>query len=156
MRAHPEKCEAVLEKDARTNKWIEHFQWFNQNGKCSRDRKGEMPDPSISGRRHGIFDFGTIFFFIAAVIIFLQLRNVLGRRTGSEKPPFDPYTSARSADAAPASGETDNVVSLPRRPGEKISPPSTRQRRSARRSMTVCARFTQPILRSIRPVSWMA
>ncbi|MBB4093805.1 Tim44 domain-containing protein [Ochrobactrum pecoris] len=65
------------------------------------------------------FDFGTIFFFIAAVIIFLQLRNVLGRRTGSEKPPFDPYTSARSADAAPASGETDNVVSLPRRPGEK-------------------------------------
>ncbi|MHC5231673.1 Tim44/TimA family putative adaptor protein [Brucella sp. LJL56] len=65
------------------------------------------------------FDFGTIFFFIAAVIIFLQLRNVLGRRTGSEKPPFDPYTSARSADAAPASGEADNVVSLPRRPGEK-------------------------------------
>ncbi|MGP3711718.1 Tim44/TimA family putative adaptor protein [Brucella sp. RRSP16] len=65
------------------------------------------------------FDFGTIFFFIAAVIIFLQLRNVLGRRTGNEKPPFDPYTSARSADAAPAGSETDNVVSLPRRTGEK-------------------------------------
>ncbi len=65
------------------------------------------------------FDFGTIFFFIAAVIIFLQLRNVLGRRTGSEKPPFDPYTSARSADSVPASGETDNVVALPRRSTEK-------------------------------------
>ncbi|MBC2883961.1 Tim44 domain-containing protein [Ochrobactrum sp. CM-21-5] len=65
------------------------------------------------------FDFGTIFFFIAAVIIFLQLRNVLGRRTGNEKPPFDPYTSARSADNAPAGAETDNVVSLPRRAGEK-------------------------------------
>ncbi len=65
------------------------------------------------------FDFGTIFFFIAAVIIFLQLRNVLGRRTGNEKPPFDPYTSARSADVAPANSETDNVVSLPRRTGEK-------------------------------------
>lgn len=64
------------------------------------------------------FDFGTIFFFIAAVIIFLQLRNVLGRRTGNEKPPFDPYTSARSADAA-AGQDTDNVVSLPRRGSEK-------------------------------------
>ncbi len=65
------------------------------------------------------FDFGTIFFFIAAVIIFLQLRNVLGRRTGNEKQPFDPYTSARSADTAPAGAETDNVVSLPRRASEK-------------------------------------
>ncbi|AIJ85746.1 Tim44/TimA family putative adaptor protein [Brucella melitensis] len=65
------------------------------------------------------FDFGTIFFFIAAVIIFLQLRNVLGRRTGNEKPPFDPYASARSSDAAPAGGGPDNVVSLPRRANEK-------------------------------------
>ncbi|HWT62048.1 MAG TPA: Tim44/TimA family putative adaptor protein [Ochrobactrum sp.] len=65
------------------------------------------------------FDFGTIFFFIAAVVIFLQLRNVLGRRTGNEKPPFDPYTSARNTDAQTASGETDNVVSLPQRLGEK-------------------------------------
>ncbi len=65
------------------------------------------------------FDFGTIFFFIAAVIIFLQLRNVLGRRTGNEKPPFDPYTSARSADTGPTAADADNVVSLPRRAGEK-------------------------------------
>ena len=48
------------------------------------------------------FDFGTIFFLIAAVVIFFQLRNVLGRRTGSERPPFDPYTAgrARTKDAA--------------------------------------------------------
>lgn len=67
------------------------------------------------------FDFGTIFFFIAAVIIFLQLRNVLGRRTGNEKPPLDPYSSPspRSADAVTGAAETDNVVSLPRRAGEK-------------------------------------
>ncbi|TIO39015.1 MAG: calcium-binding protein, partial [Mesorhizobium sp.] len=38
----------------------------------------------------GFFDFGTIFFLVAAVVIFFQLRNVLGRRTGSERPPFDP------------------------------------------------------------------
>src|SRR5690606_22408600 len=65
------------------------------------------------------FDFGTIFFFIAAVVIFLQLRNVLGRRTGNEKPPFDPYTSARSAEAQSGGAETDNVVALPRRGAEK-------------------------------------
>ncbi|WP_343313073.1 Tim44/TimA family putative adaptor protein [Brucella sp. BE17] len=65
------------------------------------------------------FDIGTIFFFIVAVIIFLQLRNVLGRRTGNEKPPFDPYTSARSADSGAPAGETDNVVALPRRSTEK-------------------------------------
>ncbi len=67
------------------------------------------------------FDFGTIFFFVAAVIIFLQLRNVLGRRTGSEKPPFDPYSpQQRSADApAPGAPEADNVIALPRRAGEK-------------------------------------
>jgi predicted lipid-binding transport protein (Tim44 family) len=59
-----------------------------------------------------IFDFGTLFFVVAAVVIFLQLRNVLGRRTGNEKPPFDPYTAARTRDGA---SERDNVVSLPRR-----------------------------------------
>ena len=35
----------------------------------------------------GSFDFVTIFFLVAAVVIFLQLRSVLGRRTGSERPP---------------------------------------------------------------------
>ncbi|WP_269933177.1 Tim44/TimA family putative adaptor protein [Aminobacter sp. HY435] len=58
------------------------------------------------------FDFGTIFFLIAAVVIFFQLRNVLGRRTGNERPPFDPYTAARSK-PQDANGKTDNVVSLP-------------------------------------------
>lgn len=62
------------------------------------------------------FDFGTIFFLVAAVVIFYQLRNVLGRRTGSERPPFDPYTAGRTVDkGAPA--PSDKVVSLPRRKG---------------------------------------
>jgi predicted lipid-binding transport protein (Tim44 family) len=60
------------------------------------------------------FDFGTIFFLVAAVVIFFQLRNVLGRRTGNERPPFDPYTAGRKRDknGAPA---PENVVSLPRK-----------------------------------------
>ncbi|MDQ0997482.1 putative lipid-binding transport protein (Tim44 family) [Phyllobacterium ifriqiyense] len=58
-------------------------------------------------------DFGTIFFFVAAVVIFLQLRKVLGRRTGSERPPFNPYTRTSEADEKAKPG--DNVVALPRR-----------------------------------------
>jgi predicted lipid-binding transport protein (Tim44 family) len=60
------------------------------------------------------FDFGTLFFLVAAVVIFFQLRNVLGRRTGNERPPFDPYTAGRSAKDAPAK-PSENVVSLPRK-----------------------------------------
>ncbi|MBK3745370.1 Tim44 domain-containing protein [Paraburkholderia aspalathi] len=63
------------------------------------------------------FDFGTIFFFVAAVVIFLQLRNVLGRRTGNEKPPVDPYKATAAKDIPAPGSDGDNVVSLPRRPG---------------------------------------
>jgi predicted lipid-binding transport protein (Tim44 family) len=64
------------------------------------------------------FDFGTIFFLVAAVVIFFQLRNVLGRRTGNERPPIDPFTAGRTREKDPA--KTDNVVALPRKrgPGE--------------------------------------
>lgn len=61
------------------------------------------------------FDFGTIFFLIAAAVIFFQLRNVLGRRTGNERPPFDPYTAGRSTAKKKEAGDRENVVSLPRR-----------------------------------------
>ncbi len=61
------------------------------------------------------FDFGTIFFLVAAVVIFFQLRNVLGRRTGNERPPIDPYTAGRARDKDPS--KTDNVVALPRKRG---------------------------------------
>lgn len=60
-------------------------------------------------------DFGTIFFFVAAVVIFLQLRKVLGRRTGNERPPFNPYASSRTAEVEDKAKPGDNVVSLPRR-----------------------------------------
>jgi predicted lipid-binding transport protein (Tim44 family) len=67
------------------------------------------------------FDFGTIFFLVAAVVIFFQLRNVLGRRTGSERPPFDPY-AASSSTAKDATKAPENVISLPRKraPGEPV------------------------------------
>ena len=60
----------------------------------------------------GSSDFITLFFLVAAVLIFFQLRSVLGRRTGNEKPPFDPF-SAREAAKAPA--DDNKVVTLPKR-----------------------------------------
>jgi len=64
-------------------------------------------------------DFGTVFFMIAAVVIFIQLRSVLGKRTGNERPPFDPYTLGRKAEKAEKDSPSspDNVVSLPRKRG---------------------------------------
>ena len=58
-----------------------------------------------------MFDIYTIIFLALAVFIFLRLRSVLGQRTGSERPPYDPY-AARDA-VRPAPG--DKVVALPGR-----------------------------------------
>lgn len=73
-------------------------------------------DNRIKQRRWGVMgsnDFITVFFLIAAVLIFLQLRSVLGRRTGHEKPPFDPYSPR---DIAKGPGSDDGkVITLPRR-----------------------------------------
>lgn len=61
----------------------------------------------------GSNDFITLFFLVAAVLIFLQLRSVLGRRTGNEKPPFDPYSPK---DLAKGPGSEDSkVVTLQRK-----------------------------------------
>jgi predicted lipid-binding transport protein (Tim44 family) len=61
---------------------------------------------------NSFMDITTIIFLAVAVVIFLRLRNVLGRRTGSERPPFDPYSRRET----PASQSGDKVVGLPRRP----------------------------------------
>ncbi|RDJ09821.1 Tim44/TimA family putative adaptor protein [Rhizobium grahamii] len=61
----------------------------------------------------GSNDFITLFFLVAAVLIFLQLRSVLGRRTGNEKPPRDLYTPRDAV--APDSPDAGKVVTLPRR-----------------------------------------
>jgi predicted lipid-binding transport protein (Tim44 family) len=53
----------------------------------------------------------TIIFLALAVFIFLRLRSVLGRRTGRERPPYDPY-AVRSQQAG------EKVVTLPARPVE--------------------------------------
>jgi predicted lipid-binding transport protein (Tim44 family) len=58
----------------------------------------------------------TLFFLIVAALIFLNLRSVLGKRTGSEKPPFDPYNrDPRSMDAQSQGADDGKVITLPRR-----------------------------------------
>ena len=53
-------------------------------------------------------DIYTIIFLALAVFIFLRLRNVLGQRTGSERPPFD-RTARNTVPGAPDA----NVVPIP-------------------------------------------
>ena len=75
----------------------------------------------------GFFDAYTLIFLILAVVVFLRLRNALGKRTGNERPPYDPFSrtdrskSVADADGKPAAnGGPDNVVQLPR--GETPDP----------------------------------
>ncbi len=64
----------------------------------------------------------TIIFLALAIVIFIRLRSVLGRRTGNERGPFDPY--ARSD----RGGEQDDkVIALPPRQGGETEPPATSQ-----------------------------
>ncbi|AYD03116.1 Tim44/TimA family putative adaptor protein [Neorhizobium sp. NCHU2750] len=63
----------------------------------------------------GSNDFITLFFLVAAVLIFLQLRSVLGRRTGNEKPPFDSYSPRDVAKSPVPATDDGKVVTLPRR-----------------------------------------
>jgi len=65
---------------------------------------------------NGFVDIYTIIFLVLAIVIFFRLRSVLGRRTGSERPPFDPYSRR---EAPPTASGDDKVISLPpRRPVE--------------------------------------
>jgi predicted lipid-binding transport protein (Tim44 family) len=59
-----------------------------------------------------LFDIYNIIFLVLAVAVFLRLRSVLGRRTGNERPPVDPY-QARETGSAASAARTDNVVTLP-------------------------------------------
>ncbi len=69
----------------------------------------------------GSNDIVTIFFLVAAVVIFIQLRNVLGRRTGNEKPPHDPYTRRETTEVRPTADRPAPVVTG-RENGEAVNP----------------------------------
>ena len=74
----------------------------------------------------GFFDIYSIIFLIIAVVIFMRLGSVLGRRTGNEPSPFDPRLKT------PAGARNDNVVALP--PGIARRRPRPRRPISSRSS----------------------
>lgn len=60
------------------------------------------------------FNILNLILLAIAVGIFLKLRSVLGRRTGTERPPFDPYSAPdKTANGANGNGK---VITLPKRP----------------------------------------
>ncbi|MEM9221369.1 MAG: Tim44/TimA family putative adaptor protein [Pseudomonadota bacterium] len=70
-----------------------------------------------------IFGIENLIILAIAVAIFLRLRSVLGRRTGNERQPYDPYT-AKPGGKGQAESAPDNVVSLPRQGGGGQSAPA--------------------------------
>ena len=56
-------------------------------------------------------DIYTIIFLALAVFIFLRLRNVLGQRTGTERPPYD--RAARDVVQGVPDAKNNNVVPMP-------------------------------------------
>jgi predicted lipid-binding transport protein (Tim44 family) len=65
----------------------------------------------------GFFDVYSIIFLIIAVVIFMRLGSVLGRRTGNEPSPYDPRVKPPTPGA-----RNDNVVSLPPRERGSAAP----------------------------------
>lgn len=68
----------------------------------------------------------TLFFLIVAALIFLNLRSVLGKRTGNEKPPFDPNSrDQRQMDSQAQPADDGKVITLPRREQSQQAPSET-------------------------------
>ncbi|MCC7166580.1 MAG: Tim44 domain-containing protein [Rhodospirillales bacterium] len=59
----------------------------------------------------GLHFLDIIFFAVVAVFLVLRLRSVLGRRTGNERPPSDPFTLPPAREP----GADDKVIRLPER-----------------------------------------
>ena len=64
----------------------------------------------------GFFDIYSIIFLIIAVVIFMRLGSVLGRRTGNEPSPYEPRVKP------PAGARNDNIVALPARDRAAAAP----------------------------------
>jgi predicted lipid-binding transport protein (Tim44 family) len=65
------------------------------------------------------FDPLNLLILAIAVVVILRLRSVLGKRTGNERPPVDPYAAPRRAEKPQAPG---NVINLPQRENAPENP----------------------------------
>ena len=71
----------------------------------------------------GRIDVSTLLFLVLAVVIFLKLRSVLGRRTGHEQTRYERYKAQQEASQrnGKLAGQ-DKVITLPRREREETEP----------------------------------
>jgi predicted lipid-binding transport protein (Tim44 family) len=71
----------------------------------------------------GRIDVTTLLFLVLAVVIFLKLRSVLGRRTGHEQARMERYKAQQEASQrSPKVAAQEKVVTLPRREREELEP----------------------------------
>lgn len=71
------------------------------------------------------YDVINLILLVIAVVVFLKLRSVLGRRTGNERPPYDPY----SAPDQTAENDQGNIINLPGSRGPVAEPEVLRSKR---------------------------
>jgi predicted lipid-binding transport protein (Tim44 family) len=70
----------------------------------------------------GRIDVTTLLFLVLAVVVFLKLRSVLGRRTGHEQGRYERYKAQQEATRNGKLATQDKVVTLPRREREELEP----------------------------------
>jgi predicted lipid-binding transport protein (Tim44 family) len=73
------------------------------------------------------FDFTTLIFLGLAVFVAWKLRSVLGQKTGTEKPPVDPFTrKGQDSTGEDAPKNASNVIRLPGAANDQMpQPPAT-------------------------------
>ncbi len=113
-RAHGSSCPGHMVRPAETAKRRPRWTWLETCLHClSKTARGRSHARSscepIAGMS-GFFDVYSIIFLVIAVVIFMRLGSVLGRRTGNEPSPYDPRVKT-----PPSGARNDNVVSLPPR-----------------------------------------
>ncbi|MCB1427904.1 MAG: Tim44 domain-containing protein [Nitratireductor sp.] len=67
----------------------------------------------------------TIVMLVIAVFILVKLRSVLGKRTGNERPPFDPSRLERRKGVEVDDAGSGNVVTISRRSGSSQARPAS-------------------------------
>lgn len=78
-------------------------------------------------------DFATLFFLAMAVVVFLKLRSVLGRRTGEDAQRYERSKAEQQARAQAAQQRNDNIVTLPRRDKDAAPQPAETRESMAER-----------------------
>lgn len=69
-----------------------------------------------------IFDPLNLLLMGLAVFILFRLRSVLGKRTGNERPPFDPYSKPEQNNDHNTANGQDNVIPLPNQTSQDPEP----------------------------------